>query len=506
MLIRAETLTLSAIEAIFRGAGPTIDPACRPRVERSAEVVAAAADGEKPVYGINTGFGKLATVRIRKADTAILQRNLVLSHCAGVGEPLDDDVVRLIMTLKLVSLARGASGVRWEVVELLQGMLDKGVIPVIPEKGSVGSSGDLAPLAHMSAVMIGEGEARVGGVKSSGGCALKKVGLRPLVLSAKEGLALLNGTQVSCALALAGLFEAWRATMSSLTTGALSTDAAKGSTTPFRQEIANLRGHAGQIAVAVVLHGLLAGSEIREEHRVEDDRVQDPYCLRCQPQVVGASIDVLRQAGITLQAEARAVTDNPLVLEDGSILSGGNFHGEPIGFAADQVALAIAEVGAITQRRIALLVDPAVSSGLPPFLAPDPGLNSGFMMLDIVSAALAAENKALSNPRVVDSTPTSANQEDHVAMCCHAARRLLEMSRILGQIVAIEAICAAQGIEFRAPLATSPMLSKVMARIRAVVPRLEQDRVLSPDLAMAERLVREGRLVPPEPPSLEMST
>ena len=496
MLIGSDRITLNWLERVYRGATPTLSPRLKQAVDRSRMIVAQAADSDRPIYGVNTGFGKLATVRIDKAETMQLQRNLILSHCGGIGQPLPDAVTRLAMILKMMSLSKGASGVRWRLIEFIGEMVHRDVLPVVPEKGSVGASGDLAPLAHIAAVMIGEGKAHRGGKIMSGQSALRSVGLTPLEFEAKEGLALINGTQISTALALAGLFEAWRGLVSSITTGALSTDAAMGSSTPFRDEIHALRGHRGQIDIGRSLRLLLKDSEIRESHREGDERVQDPYCLRCQPQVAGAALDILRQAGRTLCQEAEAVTDNPLVLNDATLISGGNFHGEPIGFAADQIAMAIAETGAIAQRRVALLVDPALSSGLPAFLSPAPGLNSGYMILDIASAALAAENKALANPRVVDSLPTSANQEDHVAMSCHAARRLLEMSENLYQIVGIEALCAAQGVEFREPLRTSKPLLGVLNRIRAAVPRLCEDRYIRPELQAAAELVKTGQLLP----------
>jgi len=485
--------SLEALAAILAGAPARLDPSARPAVEAAAARVAAAAGGDRPVYGINTGFGKLASVRIAAADTAQLQRNLILSHCCGVGEPTDRAVVRLMMALKLLSLGRGASGVRWAVPALIEAMLAKGVTPIVPAQGSVGASGDLAPLAHMTAVMIGEGEAEFDGRVMPGAAALDAAGLAPLALAAKEGLALINGTQFSTALALAGLFAAWRLAEASIVTAALSTDAIMGSTEPLRAEIHDLRGHRGAIDVAAAMRALMAGSAIRESHRDGDSRVQDPYCIRCQPQVTGAAIDLLRQAAGTLRIEANAVTDNPLVLED-AIVSGGNFHAEPVAFAADQMALAIAEIGAIAQRRVALMVDPTLSFDLPPFLTPDPGLNSGFMIAEVTTAALMSENKHLAHACSIDSTPTSANQEDHVSMAAHAARRLARMNANLAAILGVEALCAAQGVEFRAPLATSPALAAAIARLRREVEPLGADRVLSGDIASAARLVADGHL------------
>ena len=488
-------VTLDRLARIYWDGLPArLDPAAWQAIDRAAARIAEVAAGDAAVYGINTGFGKLASIRIAPGDVATLQRNLILSHCCGVGAPLAPEITRLIMVLKLMSLGRGASGVRPELVTLMEEMLARDVLPVIPEKGSVGASGDLAPLAHMAAAMIGEGEAVYQGQRLPGAEALARAGLTPIQLSAKEGLALINGTQVSTALALAGLFRAMRAFHASLITGALSTDAAMGSTAPFAPEIHTLRGHQGQIDVAAVLLTLLDGSAIRTSHAENDERVQDPYCLRCHPQVGGACLDLLRQTARTLEIEANAATDNPLVLSDGAVVSGGNFHAEPVAFAADQIALAVAEIGAISQRRIALLVDPALSFGLPGFLTPKPGLNSGLMIAEVTSAALMSENKQLAHPASIDSTPTSANQEDHVSMACHGARRLLQMTDNLFHILGIEAICGAQGIALRRPLTTSPALASVMARLREDVAELVEDRYMAPDLDAGARLVATGAL------------
>jgi histidine ammonia-lyase len=486
---------LATLEAVWRGGGAvTLDRGARGAVEAAAARVAEAVAASAPVYGVNTGFGKLASVKIAAGDTERLQRNLVLSHCSGVGDPAPAAIVRLMMALKLLSLGRGASGTRWAVVAQIEDMLARGVLPVVPVQGSVGASGDLAPLAHMSAVMIGEGEAAIGGRVLPGVEALAAAGLSPVVLGAKEGLALINGTQFSVAWALAGLFAGWRAAQNALLVSCLSTDAIMGSTAPLRAEIHALRGHRGQIEAAAVMRAIMAGSAIRESHREGDARVQDPYCIRCQPQVTGAAMDLMRQAGATLEIEANAATDNPLVLEDG-IVSGGNFHAEPVAFAADILALAVAEIGAIAQRRVALMVDPTLSYDLPPFLTANPGLNSGMMIAEVTTAALMSENKHLATPCSTDSTPTSANQEDHVSMAAHAARRLAPMVANLERILGIEALCAAQGIEFRAPLSTSGPLAAAVARLRQAVPALGEDRFLAPDLEAAAGLVREGALL-----------
>jgi histidine ammonia-lyase len=487
--------TLSQLRHIWQeGAAAVLDPAARPGVERAAARIAEAAAGTEAVYGVNTGFGKLASLKIAPEDTVKLQENLILSHCCGVGDAMLEPVARLMMALKLLSLGRGASGVRWDVVAMLERMLAHGITPVIPAQGSVGASGDLAPLAHMTAVMLGHGEATHQGRRLPGAAALAKVGLTPLILGPKEGLALINGTQFSTAYALAGLFGAWTAAQTSLVTSALSTDAIMGSTAPLHPEIHALRGQPGQTLAAAAMRALLDGSEIRESHRTGDTRVQDPYCIRCQPQVTGAALDVLRMAARTLEIEANAATDNPLVLSDGQIVSGGNFHAEPVGFAADMIALAISEIGAIAQRRVALMVDPTLSFDLPAFLTPAPGLNSGLMIAEVTTAALMSENKHLAHATVTDSTPTSANQEDHVSMAAHGARRLQPMVRNLSVILGVEAICAAQGVEFRAPLATSRPLQCAIAALRAHVPTLAQDRYLAPDLAAAADLAASGDL------------
>lgn len=500
------------IVAILGGSAATLDPAAFPRVEQAAAIIARASGGNEAVYGVNTGFGKLASKRIPPRDTATLQRNLILSHCCGMGEPTPADVVRLMMALKLVSLGRGASGVRVAVIRQIEAFLGHGIIPVVPVQGSVGASGDLAPLAHFAAAMLGEGEAFIGTERMTAKAALERAGLQPLVLSAKEGLALINGTQFSTAWALKGAVEAHRNCATALITGALSVDAAMGSTTPFRAEIHELRGNSGQIAAGQALTGLLADSGIRHAHLDGDDRVQDPYCLRCQPQVTGAALDIIDKALATLVTEANAATDNPLVLVDtGDIVSGGNFHAEPVAFAADMIALAISEIGAISERRIATLVDPALNFGLPPFLTPNPGLNSGFMIAEVTAAAMFAENKQRATPCSIDSTPTSANQEDHVSMAAHGARRLTDMNVTLSRILAIELLVACQGIDLRKRghglealhsstgkpphLVTSPSLERVIATVRARVPMLEDDRLMAPDLAEAEVLVRSNAVI-----------
>ncbi len=463
----------------------------RARIQTAqSQVDAVVASGEQ-VYGLNTGFGQLAQVRISDDELAHLQENLIRSHAVGVGELLPDDVVRMVMVMKVMALARGHSGVRPKLVDAICGLVNNGIYPCIPAKGSVGASGDLAPLAHMSCAVLGIGEARVNGDIVAAEKALAGAGLQPLVLAPKEGLALLNGTQVSTALALAAAFRTEHVLAAAVTAGAMSADAIKGSDTPFDDRIHQLRGQPGQIGVAALLRQLMEGSEIRASH-VNCKRVQDPYSIRCQPQVVGACLDVLTHVSTVLQTEANAVTDNPLVFaESGSILSGGNFHGEPVALAADYLALSIAEIGALSERRIALLIDSHMS-GLPAFLVEDSGLNSGFMLAQVVAAALASENKALAHPASVDSIPTSANQEDHVSMATFAARRLSEMLDNVANIVAIELLAAAQGIEFHHPQQSSAMLENVIEQIRAVSPRYERDRSLAPDIGKVVAIINSG--------------
>jgi len=500
LVLNPGAVSLAEWKAIYRGASARLAETAWPVIAESAAAVQRILAKGEPVYGINTGFGKLASVRIGDADLETLQRNIVLSHAAGVGEPSPVPVIRLMMALKLASLAQGASGVRVETVRMLEEMLVEGLTPVVPCQGSVGASGDLAPLSHMAATMIGVGEIFVGGQRLPAAEALAQAGLAPLTLGPKEGLALLNGTQFSTANALAGLFEAERLFQSALVTGALSTEAAKGSDTPFDPRIHALRRHAGQIETAAALRALMSASEIRASHLKEDERVQDPYCLRCQPQVMGAALDVLRQAATTLETEANGVSDNPLIFPSNTnngadeALSGGNFHAEPVAFAADMIALAVCEIGSIAERRIAMLVDPALS-GLPAFLTPKPGLNSGFMIPQVTAAALVSENKQRAYPASVDSIPTSANQEDHVSMAAHGARRLLAMVENADAVLGIELLAAAQGCDFHAPLRSSAALEAVRALTRSQVPHLSDDRHFHPDMEAANALVRSGAVI-----------
>jgi len=498
LLLTPGTLGLADLRALWSEPRPiVVDPRARAAVDAAAACVDRVLATGETIYGVNTGFGLLARTRIDDARLADLQRSLVLSHSAGTGALLDDDVVRLVVALKAASLARGYSGVRWSVIEALVALANAGVVPCIPAQGSVGASGDLAPLAHLAAVLIGEGEAIVAGRIVPARDALAAEGLEPLALRPKEGLALLNGTQVSTALALAGLFAAERAMAAAFVAGALAVDACLGSDSPFDPRIHELRGHRGQRDAAATYRALLAGSAIRASHK-DCHRVQDPYSLRCQPQVMGACLDQLRHAAGVLLQEANAVSDNPLVFagdDGGAVLSGGNFHAEPVAFAADNLALAIAETGALSERRTALLMD-AQLSGLPSFLVTDGGVNSGFMIAQVTAAALASENKSLAHPASVDSLPTSANQEDHVSMATYAARRLTPMAANTSGIVAIELLAAAQGVDLRRPLATSPRLDEAMVMLRERVAFWDRDRAFAPDLAAARELVEGGAFLP----------
>ena len=495
MILAPGRLSLDTLRSLHVGAGQIgLDAAVIADVDAAADLVAAVARGSAPVYGVNTGFGKLAGRRIDPGDLEILQLTQLRSHAVGVGPSLAQPVVRCALLLKAASLARGHSGVRASVVTALLDLYNRDLLPLVPEQGSVGASGDLAPLAHLCLPLIGEGEVTCRGERMAALAGLERAGLAPLRLAAKEGLALINGTQISTALALDALFGAERLFEAAVLAGALTLDAARGSDGPFDPRIHALRGHPGQIDCAAAYRAMLAGSTIRRSHLQGDDRVQDPYSLRCQPQVMGACLDQMRYAAAVLQREANAVTDNPLVFAaDGEVLSGGNFHAEPVALACDALAVVIAEIGALAERRIAMLVDAAVSR-LPAFLTPDPGLNSGFMIVHVTAAALASENKSLAHPASVDSLPTSANQEDHVSMATFAARRLAAMLRNTGRIVAIELLAAAQGIEFLRPLQSSTALEDLFGRVRAVSPAMMRDRSLAHEIEAVHGLIVDGTL------------
>jgi histidine ammonia-lyase len=494
--MRAGELTLSALRGVHQQpVALRLAAHDRGRIAVASSLVDKIIAGGDAAYGINTGFGLLAQTRIPTDQLELLQRNLLLSHAAGVGDALPDAVVRLILALKINALARGHSGITMAVIDALLALLEHEVYPVIPAQGSVGASGDLAPLAHLSTVLLGIGEVRVRGTVRPAAEGLRVAGLEPLKLRAKEGLALINGTQVSTALALAGLFGAEDVFAAAVVAGAMSVDALKGSDSPFDERIQEVRGQPGQIAVAREYRGLIAGSAIRASH-LDCTRVQDPYSFRCQPQVMGACLDLIRNCSVTLGLEANAVTDNPLLfVEAGDVLSGGNFHAEPVAFAADTLALAIAEIGSLSERRIAVLVDPKMS-GLPAFLVENSGVNSGFMIAQVTAAALVAENKTIATPCSVDSIPTSANQEDHVSMATHGARRLRRMVDNAAAVVGIELLAAAQGIDFHRPARSSASLEQVHAGIRGEVPFYAADRYFAPDIRVAQSWVNAGRFSP----------
>src|SRR4051794_13811947 len=489
IMLKPGAVTLAELRAVWDGAPVALHDQAWAAIDAAAQRVGRILASGRAVYGVNTGFGLLAQTRIPPERLAELQTNLILSHSCGLGEPLDAGIVRLAMILKAVGLGRGHSGVRRTVVEQILKLVEAGALPVIPSQGSVGASGDLAPLAHLGAALLGVGEILLGGEKLHASEALRYLGLEPLTLGPKEGLALINGTQVSTAIALDALFTAERLFGSALVAGAMSTDAVKGTDAAFDARIHAARGQPGQIEVAALLRALLAGSAIRHSHD-QCDRVQDPYSFRCQPQVMGAALDLIRGVARTLEIEANAVSDNPLLFGDDA-LSGGNFHAQPVAFASDILVLALCEIGSISERRTAVLVDPKMS-GLPPFLIDDSGVNSGFMIMQVTAAALVSENKSLAFPASVDTIPTSAGQEDHVSMATHGALKARRIARNAAGVVGIELLAAAQGIDFSAPLATSPPLKAAHAAIRAAVPFHDKDRYLAPDVAWARAAVLDG--------------
>lgn len=493
IILKPGAVTLDELRELWAGAPVTLEPSAYDVIDTAAQSVANIVASRETVYGVNTGFGLLANTSIPAERLAELQRNLVMSHACGLGDDLETNIVRLVIALKITGLARGYSGVRRDVVDRLLQCLELNLIPCVPSQGSVGASGDLAPLAHIVAALMGEGRINYQGQVMPAGEALGKAGLEHMTLGPKEGLALLNGTQVSTAITLDALFAGERVFGAALISGALSVDALKGSMGPFDARIHELRGHQGQIDVAAHLRGLLAGSEINASH-ADCEKVQDPYSFRCQPQVMGAALDLMRNVATTLTTEANAVTDNPIVFpETNEALSGGNFHAEPVAFAADMLAMALCEIGSISERRLAVLVDPKMSD-LPAFLTPDGGANSGFMIPQVTAAALVSENKSLAHPASIDSIPTSAGQEDHVSMATHGARKADMIAQNAAGVIGIELLAAVQGIEFYRPLKTSPMLEETISHVRALVPRLEQDRYMADDLAVARREVMAGRV------------
>ena len=489
---------LAIWRAVNTGSAARLHHEAHADVERAAGMVDRLVQAGKPVYGLNTGFGKLAHIRISDADLTTLQQNLVMSHMTGYGPALDENVVRLAIALKIASLGRGASGAQLRTVALLEKMLERGVVPVIPAQGSVGASGDLAPLAHMSAVLTGGGEATYQGEVLSGVQALERAGLAPISLAPKEGLALMNGTQVSTALALVGLFELEKAFVATMVIGALSTEALAGLASPFDPRIQALRGQPGQIAVGRAMKALLDHSPMRAFSEASG-KVQDPYSIRCQPQVLGACLDLIRHASATLEIESNAASDNPLIFTDtGEVISGGNFHAEPVAFAADMLAIAITEIGNLSERRCNLLLDPAFS-GLPAMLTPDAGLNSGYMTAHISAAAMASENKQRAHPASIDTIPTAGNQEDHVSMATFAARKLGDIAENTANILSIELLAAAQGVDLRAPHKTSPKLQHVMNTVRHEVAHYELDHYFAPDIEAVTHLVQNGTIAAHSP-------
>ncbi len=489
LTLNPEAIDLATIRQLWAGETARLDPASLDRIAASAAAVERIVASGETVYGVNTGFGILANTRIPEDRLAELQTNLILSHSAGLGEPLPRHVTRLMIILKLLGLGRGHSGVRRQFIDALQALLDRDAMPLIPSQGSVGASGDLAPLAHLVAALMGHGRIDLAGKVIAAPAALQKLGMAPLALGPKEGLALINGTQASTAIALDALFAGERIFAATLAAGALSVDALKGSVKPFDPRLHALRGQPGQIRVSAEIAALLEDSEITASHG-RCGKVQDPYSFRCQPQVMGAALDLLVNAARTLTIEAAAVTDNPILLGDDAI-SGGNFHAQPVAFAADTISLALCEAGSISERRTAVLIDPKMS-GLPPFLTEDSGLNSGLMIPQVTAAALVAENKSLAFPASVDSIPTSAGQEDHVSMAPIAARKAAQIARNAAGVVAVELIAAAQGIDCHAPLKTSKKLQAVHAKVRALTPRFTSDRYWADDMAALQAAVLDG--------------
>ncbi|MEA1072262.1 histidine ammonia-lyase [Sphingomonas sp. LY160] len=491
ILLNPGTVTLDQLRDIWTGAPVRLSDHSLDAIDTAAAAVDRIVASGRTVYGINTGFGLLAQTRIPGDKLAELQRNLILSHSCGLGDPLPRHVTRLMIVLKLIGLGRGHSGVRRVVIDALQSLLDADAMPLIPAQGSVGASGDLAPLAHMVAALMGEGRIDLTGTVMPAAEALKAMGREALTLAPKEGLALINGTQASTAIALDALFTGQRVFDAALHAGALSVDALKGSIAPFDPRIHEARGQPGQIEVARRLRELLTGSDINCSHH-DCDRVQDPYSFRCQPQVMGASLDLLVNAARTLEIEANAVTDNPILFADtDEVISGGNFHAQPVAFAADTIAMALCEVGSISERRTSVLVDPHMSR-LPAFLTDDGGVNSGLMIPQVTAAALVSENKGLAFPASVDSIPTSAGQEDHVSMAPIAARKAGAIARNVAGVIAIELIAAAQGVDYHAPLQTSADLGRIHDKVRALSPHLEADRYWADEMAALQAAVLGG--------------
>jgi histidine ammonia-lyase len=492
MKLDPQNISTDDLRDLWLGADARLDDAAMQRMANAAASVDRIVASGETVYGVNTGFGLLASTRIPDDRLAELQTNLILSHSAGLGDPLPRNVTRLMIVLKLLGLGRGYSGVRREVIDALQALLDRDAMPVIPSQGSVGASGDLAPLAHLIAALMGHGSIDIRGEAMPAAAALRRLEMKPLQLGPKEGLALINGTQASSAITLDALFTGERAFGAAISSGALSVDALKGSVKPFDARISELRGQPGQVRVAAALRALLEGSEILASHSTDCRKVQDPYSFRCQPQVMGAALDLLDHAARTLTIEAAAVTDNPIVFPDeDSAISGGNFHAQPVAFAADMISMALCEVGSLSERRIAVLIDPKMS-GLPPFLTQDSGVNSGLMIPQVTAAALVSENKSLAYPASVDSIPTSAGQEDHVSMAPIAGRKAAQIARNAAGVIAVELIAAAQGVDCHAPLKTSGKLQSVHAKVREYSPHLVSDRYWADEMRDLQAAVLAG--------------
>ncbi len=496
LIIREEDLTFDELR-YFLQEKPAVElaPSCVERIEQSRQVIESIVKEGKVVYGVNTGFGKFADVRIRPEQTADLQRRLVLSHAAGVGEPIPEQIVRLMMLLKVKNLSQGFSGVRLQTVEQLIHLINNDIVPVIPSKGSVGASGDLAPLAHMALVMMGEGRAYVQGKILSGAEALKKFGLKPLQFAAKEGLAVLNGTQAIQAYGAYAILKALNLVKTADVIGAMSLEALLGTLTAFDKRIQQVRNHPGQLVVSENFQRLLADSPIVESHRYSDHRVQDAYSLRCIPQVHGAVRDGLAHVVSVFSREMNGVTDNPLVFTDnGDVLSGGNFHGEPVAMAADYLSILMAELGNMSERRLEHMMDPHISE-MAGFLTEEGGLNSGFMIAHVTAAALVSENKVLAHPASVDSIPTSANKEDHVSMGTHAARKALQIIENVENILAVELIAAAQALDLRAPLTPAPATAQVLALVRSQIAHWKEDRLMHTEIEKAREMIRSGAVL-----------
>jgi histidine ammonia-lyase len=495
IVLNGEPLSLAQIESVALGDQPVeLSESAKAKMAKSRRIVEEIAASGRTVYGVNTGFGKLSDIRVQDDELEILQVNLVRSHACGIGAPLSEPETRAMMLLRASVLAAGFSGARVKVAETLVAMLNKGVHPIIPEKGSVGASGDLAPLAHLALVVMGEGEAIFQGTRMPGSDAMTFAEIQPLNLQAKEGLALLNGTQALTGVGALALARASRLVELADISGVMTLEALLGTNSAFDPRIHAGRPHSGQVAAASHLWSLMEGSEIRESHRSGDHRVQDAYSLRCMPQVHGAVRDAVNHAAKTVQIESASATDNPLVFDNGDVISGGNFHGAPVGMVLDYAAIAITDLTSISERRIDRLITPEMSEGLPPFLTANPGTGSGFMIAHVAAVAVLNESKILSHPASVDNLPTSGGKEDHVSMGMTAALKLRQIVDNAETVLAIELMAAAEGLEHRLPLKPGPQISQAYDKVRSVVPRLETDRPLHQDIEALSTAIREQRV------------